>query len=160
MELREQSSDAGSARAGPEDLVPHRPADRQWCALVAQPEGHSLQYPVVQWVPTGDELTGYVHDGTGRIVRADHIPGFCGYTRSPTVVAALPGMGWTAQFAIDGETDTTEESRPVLAWLVYDDGTVVPCDADDDGLVYRSTTPVNFVRVTPPGQGHPASQVR
>jgi hypothetical protein len=160
MKLREQLSDAGSAHgaspAEPEELELYRPMDRQWCALIAQPEGQSLEYPIVQWVPIGDELTGYVHDGRGRIVRAEHVPGFCGYARTSAVVAALPGMGWTAQFAIDDEPDTIEESRPVLAWLVYDDGTVVPCDADDDGLVYRSTTPANFVRVTPPAQGHPA----
>lgn len=79
--------------------------------------------------------------------RDDLIDLFGSEMHTATVVAALPGKGWTAYFRADEHG--TEISRPVLTWLVYDNGEVVPCDVDDDGLVYRCTVATNFLRVEP-----------
>ncbi|GAA0617657.1 hypothetical protein GCM10010174_39610 [Kutzneria viridogrisea] len=95
---------------------------------------------VVQWTSVGDELVGYVVDGA-RVVRADSLTGFAGYVRRARVVTALPGNGWTVSYRMD---DGCVEKREVVAWLVYDDGTVVGHDADEDGLVYPSCEAVNF----------------
>ncbi|MFD8462886.1 hypothetical protein ACFV27_39955 [Streptomyces antimycoticus] len=81
------------------------------------------------------------------------------YERRPQVVGALPGMGWRVCYRLGapppGGTNGADgaehlEHRPVLAWLVYDDGTVTPCDVDDDGLVYCSTDAPELEYVEPP----------
>ncbi|MFI0820147.1 hypothetical protein ACH4TX_34270 [Streptomyces sp. NPDC021098] len=134
---------------------------QRWVALVDRANGCVEAYDVVEWLPDGAELVGYIY-GTGdaaqgdkgRVVRADRHPGFLAYERRPHVVAALPGMGWTVCYRLGGTygTDGAErlERRPVLAWLVYDDGTVTPCDVDHDGLVYCSTDTPELAHVEPP----------
>ncbi|MEU5730597.1 hypothetical protein ABZ797_16650 [Streptomyces antimycoticus] len=68
-------------------------------------------------------------------------------------------MGWRVCYRLGapppGGTNGADgaehlEHRPVLAWLVYDDGTVTPCDVDDDGLVYCGTDAPELEHVEPP----------
>ncbi|GFE13269.1 hypothetical protein Sgleb_13160 [Streptomyces glebosus] len=105
----------------------------------------------MHWWRGEGELVGYIHDmRQGRIIRADLHPGFLSYERRPRVVAALPGMGWTACYLLDAPTGPVSEDRPVLAWLVHDDGTITPHDVDHDGLVYCSTDTHGLSHVRPP----------
>lgn len=145
---------------------------QRWVALVDRGNGYVEACDIVEWLPDGVELVGYIcgtddaaHGDKGRVVRADRHPGFLAYERRPQVVGALPGMGWTVCYRLgvtssggaDGPSGKNGvggaerlERRPVLAWLVYDDGTVTPCDVDDDGLVYCSTDTPELVHVEPP----------
>lgn len=67
----------------------------------------------------------------------------------PKVVAAVPGQGWVARYRMD---DGTLMSCPVVAWLVYADGTVSAVDGSSDnfqdGAVHQNN---NFVDLVPPG---------
>ncbi|MGV9227601.1 hypothetical protein ACWDPF_33595 [Streptomyces albogriseolus] len=84
---------------------------------------------VIAWADNGDALLL----GKNGLVAAHTLDGFQYIRRARVkskVVAALPGGGWkiTTKFT-DGETWTT----PVLAWLVHEDGDVVPVDISPDG---------------------------
>ncbi|MEU8719575.1 hypothetical protein [Streptomyces antimycoticus] len=135
---------------------------QRWVALVDRGNGCVETCDIVEWRREDEELVGYIC-GTGgaargdkaRVVRADRHPGFLTYERRPQVVCALPGMGWTVCYRLDTPPDGLPgadgvERRPVLAWLVYDDGTVTPCDVDHDGLVYCSTDTPELAHVEPP----------
>ncbi|GAA1152238.1 hypothetical protein [Streptomyces javensis] len=139
---------------------------QRWVALVDRGNGCVEACDIVEWLPDGAELVGYIcgtddaaQGDKGRVVRADRHPGFLTYERRPQVVGALPGMGWTVCYRLGAPpprggngTSGAEclERRPVLAWLVYDDGTVTPCDVDHDGLVYCSTDTPELAHVEPP----------
>ncbi|MGX1761923.1 hypothetical protein ACWIG5_34300 [Streptomyces lydicus] len=126
-------------------------AEQRWVALVGQDEARPEECDVVHWWRCEKELVGYIHDAqSGRIIRADLHPGFLGYERRSRVVTALPGMGWTACYHLDTPMGLTREDRPVLAWLVYDDGTITPQDVDHDGLVYCSTDTHGLSHIQPP----------
>ncbi|MFI0150061.1 hypothetical protein [Streptomyces lydicus] len=126
-------------------------AEQGWVALMDSGSGRPEACEIVDWYRSDTELIGYVHDAQrGRIIRADLHPDFLGYELRPRVVTALPGMGWTAYYRMDTPMGPITQSRPVLAWLVHDDGTVLPYDVDHDGLVYCSTDTDNLDRVEPP----------
>ncbi|MFH0244441.1 hypothetical protein ACGRHY_18955 [Streptomyces sp. HK10] len=109
---------------------------------------HYTNKPVIAWDDDGNPL---VVDGkTGRLRDAGSWSNYVGvHEGEPVVVAALPGDGWRAEYRDD---DGTVHSSPVVAWLVYDDGSVKPADTDRDGYVDFPTTVSNFVRIYRPEQ--------
>lgn len=122
-------------------------AGGRWQALFLESDDLFSYHDVVHWIPGEDgRLTGCVLSHS-QVRRVDDLPGFCGYSRVPEIVSALPGMGWNAVFVMERGQHVR---RPVVLWLVHDDGSVVPCDADDDGLVHRTTDTANFYRLEPP----------
>jgi hypothetical protein len=67
---------------------------------------------------------------------------------TPLVVAALPGAGWQALYRAE---DGTSFVSPVLAWLVFSDGTIEPVDMGTDGYSEDPRESTSFVRLVEPG---------
>lgn len=126
----------------------------------ALPKGHPGYYslrkiPVAYW----DHGYGWVsvaehQKHPGHLMRANEVRfttwEFMGYyPKAQTVVAALPGAGWSAEYkADDGSTFTS----PLVAWLIFDDGEVRAADMGSDGYGDNPCESGNFVRLVGPDE--------
>ncbi|WP_051722500.1 hypothetical protein [Streptomyces albus] len=107
---------------------------------------HYTSKAVVGWDDDGTPLV--VDEKTGRLRDASSWRNYAGvHEGEPAVIAALPGNGWRAEYRND---DGSVHSSPIVAWLVYDDGSVKPADTDGDAYVDFPTTVSNFTRIYHP----------
>jgi hypothetical protein len=104
--------------------------------------------PVVAWDDHGNPLV--VDEKTGRLRDASAWRNYVGVQEAdPVVVGAVPGGEWRVEYRND---DGTVHSSPIVAWLVYDDGSVKPTDSDGTGYVDDPTTVGNFTRIYHPSE--------
>lgn len=78
--------------------------------------------PVVGWDESGAPL---IVVREGRRVAAASLPNFHSVRLAPHIVAALPGDGWRVSWHVAPE-DARPVVEPVIAWLVYSDGSTRP----------------------------------
>lgn len=99
--------------------------------------------PVVAWSDKGFPLVA----GKRGLVLAELLGEYELYESSGPVVATIPGGGWRAEYKNE---DNSVDSNPVIAWVVYADGSCHPFDSTGDGYAESVNEVSNLVRVFHP----------
>ena len=87
--------------------------------------------PVVAWSDEGHAMV--LDTFEGKLVRADQLKNFDSVREEkPGPASMIPGGGWMYEFT--DEDGITERVQPVVAWVVSDEGNIVPCNLADDGI--------------------------
>lgn len=105
--------------------------------------------PVVAW--DDDGAAQVVDQRTGRLVDASSYSNFASVMEADTVsvVAAIPGGGWLAEYQND---DGTTFTMTIVAWNVRADGSIDAVCTDAGGVNGDPTDDEGFVRLYLPAE--------